>query len=55
VHAIGGRPVQDTGALLREITALPPGQRTELTAVRAGKEILLTAEVGKRPAPQRRR
>ena len=55
VRSIGGKLVQDTEALLREITALPPGQRTELMAVRAGKEVLLTVEAGKRPAPQRRR
>ena len=55
VRAIGGKPIQDTEALLREITALAPGQRTELTVVREGKEVSLTVEAGKRPATPRRR
>ena len=49
------RPVQDTEALPREITALAPGQRTEVALVRECKELRLTVEAGKRPAPQPRR
>jgi serine protease DegQ len=55
VRAVGGKPVQDTEALLREVTALAPGQRTEVTLVREGRELRLTIEAGRRPAPQPRR
>jgi S1-C subfamily serine protease len=55
VRAIAGTPVHDAEALLRAITALTPGQRSDITVVREGKEVLLTVGVGRRPAPRTRR
>jgi serine protease DegQ len=49
VRIIHGKPIADSGTLLREITALAPGQTAELTIWRNGKEQQVKLEVGQRP------
>jgi serine protease DegQ len=49
VRMINGKPVTDSGTLLREITSLAPGQTAELTISRNGKEQQVKLEVGQRP------
>jgi serine protease DegQ len=49
VRIINGKPIADSGTLLREITALAPGQTAELTIWRNGKEQQVKLEVGQRP------
>jgi serine protease DegQ len=52
VRTINGKPVPDTSALLREITALAPGQVAELTVVRNNAQRQIKVEVAQRPAPR---
>jgi serine protease DegQ len=53
VRALNGKPIADSSTLLREITALAPGQNAELTVIRGGKEQQVKVEVGQRPPPVR--
>jgi serine protease DegQ len=50
VRTSNGKSIADSGMLLREITALAPGQTAELTIWRNGKEQQVKVEVGQRPA-----
>ena len=54
VTAINGKAVGDTLALVNETAALAPGTRTQVTVVRGRGQNVLTAELGRRPAPQRK-
>jgi S1-C subfamily serine protease len=53
VQTINGKPVADSAALLREITALAPGQSAELEIARDGRVQQIKVEVGQRPPPRR--
>src|SRR3954447_8280997 len=53
VRSLNGKPVADSGSLLREITALAPGQSAELVVLRNGNEQQTKVEVGQRPPPAR--
>ena len=55
VRTINGKPVTDSGMLLREITSLAPGQTAELTISRNGKEQQVRLEVGQRPSTRAER
>jgi serine protease DegQ len=55
VRMINGKPVTDSGMLLREITSLAPGQTAELTISRNGKEQQVKLEVGQRPSTRAER
>ena len=53
VRSLNGKAVVDSATLLREITALAPGQTAELVVVRNGNEQQAKVEVGQRPPPAR--
>jgi serine protease DegQ len=53
VQTINGKPVADSSALLREITALAPGQSAELEIARDGRVQQFKVEVGQRPSTRR--
>jgi len=58
VTALGGKPVIDTRDLIERITAIKPGGQGEFTVQRAGQELKVRVEAGKRPpirAEQNRR
>ena len=51
---IGGKPVSDSPGMLNLIAQLKPGEKANLTLLRAGKNIELAVLIGKRPKPQPR-
>jgi len=51
----GGKPVNDTAALISETAKLSPGQRMELEMLRQGKELRLSVIAGTRPASRVRK
>jgi serine protease Do len=48
--AVNGRPVHDTGALIRAIAAVPPGQIARLTLRRGATTLTIPVAVGRRPS-----
>ena len=50
--AVNGRPTKDVRELLNQIAQISPGNQAKLTILRKGKELELTAQVGKRPRPK---
>jgi len=50
---VQGKPVKDPGAMLNLVAALQPGKPATLQIRRQQKQLELTVEVGRRPAPQR--
>lgn len=53
--SVAGQAVDSPEALLRQVTALAPGQDTRLAIERKGQSLSLTVRVGTRPLPQRSR
>ena len=51
---IGGKPVTGSPGMLNLIAQLKPGEKANLTLLRAGKNIELAVLIGKRPKPQPR-
>jgi serine protease Do len=49
VVAMGGKPVDSSGALTRGVATIPPGEKITLTVLRKGSEKKLTLAVAKRP------
>ena len=49
---IGGKPVTGSPGMLNLIAQLKPGEKANLTLLRAGKNIELAVLIGKRPKPQ---
>ncbi|KAB2845287.1 MAG: PDZ domain-containing protein, partial [Burkholderiales bacterium] len=47
---IDGKDINDAAALLNTIAAIPPGRAVPVKVWRAGKNAVLTVEVGKRPS-----
>jgi len=54
LRAIDGKRVGNPGEMLNLVAALAPGQSSKLTLWRAGQELVLTIEVGTRPAQGKR-
>jgi Do/DeqQ family serine protease len=54
LRAVDGKRVGNPGEMLNLVAALAPGQSSKLTLWRAGQELLLTIEVGTRPAQGKR-
>ena len=54
LRAVDGRRVGNPGEMLNLVAALAPGQSSKLTLWRAGQELVLTIEVGTRPAQGKR-
>ncbi|HEX8013032.1 MAG TPA: trypsin-like peptidase domain-containing protein [Casimicrobiaceae bacterium] len=52
VLAIDAKPVADSVELVNRIAAIKPGDTTQVTVTRNGREERLTVRVGKRPSPQ---
>ena len=52
--AVGGKPVSNVTGMLELITALPPGQNSQFTFLRDGKEKVIEIAVGTRPKDTRR-
>ena len=50
--AVNGKPTKDVRELLNQIAQISPGNQAKLTILRKGKELELTAQVGKRPRPK---
>jgi len=53
VQTVNGKRMADTTQLLAEIAQLPPGQRTTLGVLRAGKAVEVAVVVGTRPGKPR--
>ncbi len=53
VQTVNGKRMTDTTQLLAEIAQLPPGQRTTLGVLRAGKAVEVAVVVGTRPGKPR--
>ncbi|MCS3508273.1 trypsin-like peptidase domain-containing protein [Achromobacter sp. JUb104] len=53
VQTVNGKRMTDTTQLLAEIAQLPPGQRTTLGVLRAGKPVEVAVVVGTRPGKPR--
>jgi len=53
VVAINGKPIADVTDLINLTAALTPGDRSEFTVLRAGREAKLAVEVGTRPRQPR--
>ena len=49
VVAVGGKPVSDTRDLINGTAAIKPGGQGQFTVLRAGAEVKLRVEVGRRP------
>ena len=54
LRAVDGKRVGNPGEMLNLVAALAPGQSSKLTLWRAGQELVLTIEVGTRPAQGKR-
>jgi serine protease DegQ len=50
--AINGSPIQDVRGLLNQVAQISPGNQAKLTILRKGKEMELSAQIGKRPKPK---
>ncbi len=50
--AVNDRPVHDTGALIRAIAAVPPGQIARLTLRRGAATLTIPVTVGRRPSDE---
>jgi serine protease DegQ len=50
--AVNGNPTQDVRGLLNQVAQISPGNQAKLTILRKGKELELTAQIGKRPKPK---
>jgi serine protease DegQ len=50
--AVNGKPIKDVRGLLNQVAQINPGNQAKLTILRKGKEIELTAQIGKRPKPK---
>ncbi|MBU3625244.1 Do family serine endopeptidase [Polynucleobacter sp. JS-Safj-400b-B2] len=50
--AVNGNPTKDVRGLLNQVAQISPGNQAKLTILRKGKELELTAQVGKRPKPK---
>ena len=55
VKAVGGKPTPDALAVINATAELRPGASSEVLVLRGGKEIGLTIEAGRRPAPPKPR
>ena len=52
VVSLDGKPIEDTRELINLTAAIKPGGQGEFTVLRAGREVRLRVEVGRRPALQ---
>jgi serine protease DegQ len=52
LSAVNGSSIKDVRGLLNQIAQITPGNQAKLTILRKGKEMELTAQVGKRPKPK---
>ena len=50
--AVNGKPINDVRSLLNQIAQISPGNDANLTILRKGKEMELTAQTGTRPKPK---
>lgn len=50
--AVNGSPIKDVRGLLNQVAQINPGSQAQLTILRKGKEIDLTAQIGKRSKPK---
>jgi serine protease DegQ len=50
--AVNGNPIKDVRGLLNQVAQITPGNQAKLTILRKGKEMELTAQIGKRPKPK---
>ncbi|MBU3616534.1 trypsin-like peptidase domain-containing protein [Polynucleobacter sp. JS-Polo-80-F4] len=50
--AVNGNSTKDVRGLLNQVAQISPGNQAKLTILRKGKELELTAQVGKRPRPK---
>jgi serine protease DegQ len=50
--AINGNPIKDVRGLLNQVAQISPGNQAKLTILRKGKEMELSAQIGKRPKPK---
>lgn len=51
--AVNDNPIKDVRGLLNQVAQINPGNQAKLTILRKGKEIELTAQIGKRPKLKR--
>jgi len=52
--ALDGKPISDSLDLINRISAVKPGNATQVTVLRNGREERLSVRVGTRPVPQRK-
>ncbi|QWD68457.1 Do family serine endopeptidase [Polynucleobacter sp. VK25] len=50
--ALDNKPIKDVRDLLNQVAQINPGNQAKLTILRKGKQVELTAQIGKRPKPK---
>ena len=52
VTAVNGDKIDSSRGLIRAVAVVPPGNSVRVTILRAGREMEITINVGRRPAEQ---